>query len=206
VPQNKDLKRLVRARMEETGELYTQALAAVLSQTQPSLEPVPEPWFMAGSSPQDYEAGLLPGTQIVQLRLRAGIVNPSGFGTLMQSFAADRYIGRRVRFSGRARAVEVPGWAGLWMRIDGESGRPAAFDNMQDRALRGSTDWADAGIVLDVPQSAVSVHFGVLLHGGGVMEFTELGFGEVDESVAVTGTASRELPDQPAGLDFTVPA
>jgi len=33
VPQNKDLKRLVRARMAETGERYTQALAQVLSQT-----------------------------------------------------------------------------------------------------------------------------------------------------------------------------
>jgi hypothetical protein len=33
VPQHKDLKRLVRARMDETGENYTQALTALLSQT-----------------------------------------------------------------------------------------------------------------------------------------------------------------------------
>ena len=32
MPQNKDLKRLVRARMAETGERYTQALTHVLSQ------------------------------------------------------------------------------------------------------------------------------------------------------------------------------
>jgi hypothetical protein len=34
MPQNKDLKRLVRARMTETGENYTQALTCLLGQVQ----------------------------------------------------------------------------------------------------------------------------------------------------------------------------
>jgi len=58
MPQNKDLKRLVRARMAETGENYTRALSAVLGAT--GLEPVPGPWHMSGSHRADYEAGLLP--------------------------------------------------------------------------------------------------------------------------------------------------
>src|SRR5580658_4979300 len=58
VPQNKDLKRLVRARMAETQENYTQALSAVLSS--PALEPVPEPWHISGTHRGSYLAGLMP--------------------------------------------------------------------------------------------------------------------------------------------------
>ena len=47
MPQNNDLKRLVRARMAETGERYTQALTHVLSLAK--LEPLPAAWFITGS-------------------------------------------------------------------------------------------------------------------------------------------------------------
>jgi hypothetical protein len=56
VPQNKDLKRLVRARMAETSENYTQALTALLSETR--LDPLPDGWHMAGTRPTDYDARL----------------------------------------------------------------------------------------------------------------------------------------------------
>jgi len=46
VPQNKDLKRLVRARMAETGEHYTQALAHLRGL--PDLEPFPTAWHLTG--------------------------------------------------------------------------------------------------------------------------------------------------------------
>ena len=47
MPQNKDLKRLVRTRMAETGERYTEALTYVLSLTK--LTPLPSAWFITGS-------------------------------------------------------------------------------------------------------------------------------------------------------------
>ena len=53
MPQNKDLKRLVRARMAETGEHYTQALAHL--QGLAELEPLPAPWHITGSQAPDYE-------------------------------------------------------------------------------------------------------------------------------------------------------
>jgi hypothetical protein len=205
VPQNKDLKRLVRARMERTGERYTEALAAILAQTK--LEPVPAPWHMAGDRPADYEAGLLPdihdGNRVVQLRLRPGIADPSGFGTLMQSISGSRYLGHRIRFSATVRAFEVTGWAGLWMRVDVDQTIAAAFDNMQDRALRETTDWTRPSIVLDVDDKATSVHFGIMLDGAGAVELTRPRFDEVDDSVPVTGTGGP-LPAEPQALDFGV--
>jgi hypothetical protein len=156
VPQNKDLKRLVRARMTETGENYTQALTALLGETM--LDPLPDGWFMRGNSPSQYAAGLLPpvqahdGGRVMRLRFRAA-APPEGFGTVMQSVDATRYRGSRARFSAVLRAHEVTGWAGVWLRVDTADGTRRAFDNMNDRPLRGSADWTEAANVLDITAS-----------------------------------------------------
>jgi hypothetical protein len=206
VPQNKDLKRLVRARMAETGERYTQALTHVLGQTE--LGPLPPPWFRTGSRARDYEVGLLPATRdghrIVQLRLRSADREPDGFGALMQSISATRYLGRRIQFSATVRAQEVTGWGGLWLRVDGPQRQTLVIDNMRDRPLRQTTDWALASIVLDVPDAATELHFGALLDGAGAVELTRPLFGEAGAGTAVTAVPRRSvpLPDQPQGLDF----
>jgi len=203
VPQNKDLKRLVRARMAETGENYTQALSQLQGQVE--LEPLPAAWQITGSRAREYEMGLLPGisyqgNRVAELRLRSAVSEPSGFGAVMQSITATRYLNRRVRFCAVARTCEVSDWAGLWLRIDGPNGT-LIIDNMEDRPLRGTTDWAEASIVLDVPEQATKLHFGALLSGAGAMNLTRPRFDEVEETVPVTATFAV-LPDEPQALDF----
>jgi hypothetical protein len=204
VPQNKDFKRLVRARVAETGENYTQALTALLGETR--LEPLPDGWFMAGSRPSEYAAGLLPptwayeGKRVIQLRFRAA-ATPGGFGTVMQSFDAARYRGRRVRFSAMVRGQEMTDWAGSWLRVDVTEGA-RALDNMNDRPLRGSTDWTEAANVLDVGQDAASVHFGVLLVGAGAVDLARPRFEVVGADVPVTRIPPKPLAVGPQGLDF----
>lgn len=206
VPQNKDLKRLVRARMAETGENYTQALTHVLGQEE--LDPLPSAWHRTGSHARDYEVGLLPetvtynGNRVAQLRLRSGISEPTGFGALIQSIAATRYLGRRVRFSATVRTHEVSGWAGLWLRVDGP-GSTLVLDNMEDRPVRGNTDWTPAEIVLDVAENATKLHFGALLDGAGAMDIARPRFEEASDS-APTKTWQQQLPEEPQALDFTV--
>lgn len=73
VPQNKDLKRLVRTRMAETGENYTQALTHLLGEVQ--LEPLRAAWHITCTRVSNHEAGLVPeisnnGDRVAQLRLR----------------------------------------------------------------------------------------------------------------------------------------
>jgi hypothetical protein len=204
MPQNKDLKRLVRARMAETGENYTQALTRLLGQVH--LEPIPSPWRMTGSHAPDYEAGLLPGTdyegdRVAQLRFRSAGPEPAGFGALVQSIAAARYIGRKVRFSAMMRACEVTGWTGLWLRIDGQN-RTLVLDNMQDRSLGGTTDWTPASIVLNVSEEARALFFGALLSGAGAVDLARLRFEEVGDDVPAT---IPPLPDEPQALDFATP-
>jgi hypothetical protein len=139
VPQHKDFKRLVRARMAETGENYTRARTALASETR--LDPLPDGWHMAGSRPADYEGGLLPptcvyhGKRAIRLRLRAAQAQ-GGFGTIMQSIDAARYRSRRVRFSAMIRGQAIEGWAGIWLRVD-RADHTRVLDNMEDRPLRG---------------------------------------------------------------------
>jgi hypothetical protein len=204
VPQNKDLKRLVRTRMAETGENYTQALSHL--QARPALEPLPGAWRMTGSRAAEYEAGLLPGVtyggdRIAQLRLRPAVSEPSGFGALMQRIAAPRYLGRRVCFSAMLKATGVTDWAGLWLRVDGPNGT-LVLDNMEDRAVRGTTDWTQATIVLDVPEQAQVLLFGALLSGAGAIDLTRLRFEEADPAVPTTVPEPPGLPDEPQALDF----
>jgi len=204
VPQNKDLKRLVRTRMAETGENYTQALSHL--QDPEALEPLPSAWHMTGSQAAEYEAGLLPGVtydgdRIARLRLRPAVSQPSGFGALVQTIAAARYAGRRVSFSAMVRASEVTDWAGLWLRVDGPNGM-LVLDNMHDRALRGSTDWTRADIVLDVAEEAKVLLFGALVSRAGAIDLTRLRFEEADSAVPVTLPEPPPLPDEPQALDF----
>ncbi|HEY3880525.1 MAG TPA: hypothetical protein VGM12_18180 [Trebonia sp.] len=204
MPNNKDLKRLVRARMDETGQNYTQALTALLSETR--LDPLPDGWFTAGSRPAEYAAGLLPvtsayeGKRVIRLWFRAA-ASPGGFGTVMQSFDAARYRGRRVRFSAVLRGQEISDWAGAWLRVDA-AGRTRMLDNMNDRPLRGSAGWTEAASVLDVAEDAASLHLGVLLAGAGAVDLARPRFEVVGTDVPVTGLARKPLAAHPQGLDF----
>ena len=42
-----------------------------------------------------------------------------------------------------------------------------AFDDMQDRPIRGTSDWTQYDVVLDVAPDAADVAFGLLLDGPG---------------------------------------
>ena len=209
MPQNKDLKRLVRARMAATGESYTRALAQVRARDAGEwLDPLPPAWHLTGNHARDYELGLLPGVvqdghRVARLRLRGDVSQPSGFGALMQSIAATRYRRRRVRLSALLRTHEVTGWAGLWLRVDGPR-EPLLIDNMHDRPVRHTTDWAEASIVLDVADDAESLHFGMLLSGEGAVDLARPRFEEAAAAIPVTVVAGQAatLPDEPQALDF----
>src|SRR5262249_32451585 len=84
-----------------------------------------------------------------------GSSTKSGFGTLIQSIRADDYRGMRVRLSGYVKTEKVDR-ASLWMRVDGETGEPMSFDNMDDRRIEGITDWKKYEIVLEVPENSIA--------------------------------------------------
>ena len=68
------------------------------------------------------------------------------------------------------------------MRIDGpmQPGSNAAamlgFDNMQSRPIKGTADWKQYDVVLDVPNEARGIAFGILLAGAGQAWMDDLQF------------------------------
>jgi C-terminal processing protease CtpA/Prc len=78
-----------------------------------------------------------------------------------------RYSGKMITLKGYIKTEEVnDGWAGLWLRIDGE-GTPLQFDNMEDRGVKGTSDWKEYNIKLKYPEGAKQIVFGVLTTGSG---------------------------------------
>ena len=161
-------------------------------------------WFLAGSHPSDYEHEMretdsFEGKRVVVVRCIAK--RPGGFGTLMQQCAPDDYVGQRVRFSGALRSRDVADWAGLWLRVDEGKGRTLAFDNMQDRAVRGTTDWARYDVVLDVAGGASLLAYGALLSGGGEIAVADFRLEQVGTDVPTTDRRRRLA--RPSNLDFS---
>ena len=165
----------------------------------------PKSWFLAGSTPQDYLITL--DQSVVHLGQNSALLasksaTPKGFGTLMQTVQAESFQRKRLRFTAYLRSSGVSQWVGLWMRVDGHESSPLAFDNMQDRPIKGDTDWQPYSIVLDVPQDATAISFGVLLSGPGKVWIDSGSLAVVDASVPTTGGPARQLPPHPVNLDF----
>jgi len=164
-------------------------------------------WFMAGSHPRDYEHGIdttttYEGKNVAYLQ--SVVDKAAGFGTLMQMFKADDYRNKHMRFSAHVQSQGIECWAGLWMRVDGPGeGKSLSFDNMQSRPIKGTTDWHQYEVVLDVPPESVNIAFGILLDGKGQVWLSDVQFEEVGLDVAVTSVTSiEEYPDKPGNLDF----
>jgi hypothetical protein len=131
-----------------------------------------------------------------------------GFGGMMQTIDAQAYHGKRLRLSAWIKTREVAAGAHLWFRVDGPiQGKSLQFDNMDGRAPKGNTDWAQYSVVLDVPPEATALAYGIFLMESGQMWVSDLKFEEVGVDVANTdmhsqAAAVRTLPQAPVNLSF----
>lgn len=104
-----------------------------------------------------------------------GAQRAGSLGVSTGSFPVELARGKRVRFSGWIRTEDLrEGWAGLWWRNDLEGGGRAGFDNMADRGPRGTSEWSEYSLELDVPQETTNINFGCLMPGQGKAWFDSL--------------------------------
>jgi hypothetical protein len=135
----------------------------------------------------------------VHIHTTGSATRPERGGTLIQTFNADRYRNKRMRFSALVKSEAVEEWAGLWMRIDGKCGEVIGFDNMEKRKIKGTLDWQRYFVVLDVPQGSNLINFGISLHGKGDVWMADARFEETTDTVTGAGI----YPDEPGNLDFS---
>ncbi|MES2425742.1 MAG: S41 family peptidase [Bacteroidota bacterium] len=82
-----------------------------------------------------------------------------------------RLHGKMLIFVGTIKTKDINnGWAGLWIRIDGQDKHMLGFETMEREGIKGTTAWKE--YMLKVPYDegeAVSIHAGALLKGDGKM-------------------------------------
>ncbi|MEA3478486.1 MAG: S41 family peptidase [Bacteroidota bacterium] len=96
--------------------------------------------------------------------------NTPNFKAWALNFPAD-FEGEKIRLTGYIKTENVSdGYAGLWMRIDPS----VAFDNMNDRGVKGTSDWELYEINLNLKPSANNIVVGGMLVGKGKMWLDKL--------------------------------
>jgi hypothetical protein len=172
-----------------------------------------EKWFEAGDKADSYLMGIQTGTG--QEGRNAAMIkstkeNIKGFGTLMQQCLPGKYLGKKIKMSGYMKSKDVADWAGFWLRVDKEFAEtPLAFDNMQNRAITGTTGWKKYEITLDVPSTASNIAYGGLLSGTGQIWFENITFEIVgdaapasEEKVEKQNDLRGKIEAEPINLNF----
>ena len=169
---------------------------------------LPQGWIRTGSAPGQYEMSVQPRTAgsadlSVVLKSKAD-ADANKFGTLMQQFQAADYRGQSVRFSASVKAQDVTGSGQLWMRVDDETGKVIAFDNMDARSIKGTTSWSRVEVVLPVAANAQVISFGIMMQGKGEFAMTDVEITAVPSSTPSTAPQPQivPMPAKPINLDF----
>ena len=124
-------------------------------------------WIITGTAPDKYKTGIdrtvfHTGTAAAFIQSEEEEFTPDEYATIMQQFRAEKFLGKRVRFSAFVKTLEVEGWAGLWMRLDGKFSVTLKLDNMQNRPIKGTANWNLYSCVLDVPEETELINIGIL--------------------------------------------
>jgi hypothetical protein len=160
-------------------------------------------WYKDGNRPASYEIGvdekvLFHDEPTNYLKYTSG--EADGFGTIMKDIKPGEFLGKRIKLTGFIKSENIENSAGMWMRVDGNiTGQTLGFDNMQNRPIRGTNDWTRYEIVLDVPQNAARIFYGVLIAGKGEVWFNEISFDTVNISTPSTNMLTEEMSDTVSG-------
>lgn len=227
--QNAEATRQLGGLEEQVTQLKTKAAqiqgaSVAATAPKPAAAPQPEPpeipgitrkapagWFKNGSNPNAYDVGVDQtqswGGMPSAYAKSTSAPGQNGFGGMMQHASAENYRNKRVRLTGWVKTQEANDGGGhLWLRVDGEGrGNVLAFDNMAGRAPKGTTDWQEHSIVLDVPNEASSLNFGFFVQGSGQIWVNALTLQPVGTDVPTTDISRKQpnLPKAPVNLGFT---
>lgn len=190
-------------------------LSARLAQVREITVKVPDGWILDGRGTDAYSGGLIPGVMhkgrpAISLKSRSDLpenMPPDPYASVLQIVNAAPYHGKRLRIACAIRAFNVKGSATIWIRFDGTSGQSIGFNNLENDAdngaLKGTLDWVDREIVLDVPDAASQIVFGFYLAGEGEAHYSGFLFETVGKNRALT---MDQLPRSPRNLGFEAAA
>lgn len=121
-----------------------------------------------------------------------------GYGVI-DYVISESFKGSSIELVGYMKTEAVAnGYAGLWLRLDGEDGEAIAFDNMEKRKITGNSDWKKYTIQLAYNENVNAIHLGGLLVGDGKAWFD-------DFELFIDGKKIKTLkPIEPKGAEKDV--
>lgn len=96
------------------------------------------------------------------------------------------------------KSERVANFAGLTATVSGRNNETFAYANMVDTPIKGTSEWTNYELVLDVHPRAYVNSIGVQLRGRGKIWVAHFGFEEVGLDVPTTDTGTEAL-----NLDFS---
>lgn len=128
---------------------------------------LPTGWTLTGIGRGNaYRAGLdpdVPGAMRVVSTSPNGIVDVDEFGGLMHTISADGWRGKTVRLGAELMGKAVERGA-IWLKLDAADGRAL---NVANTPSRGDFGWTGREVVMQVPETAALIRYGLQLAGGG---------------------------------------
>lgn len=147
-----------------------------------------EGWRLSGDGGAELDAAA-PQSGVFSVRLGAGEASASGLRVLSQSFDAEPFRGRVIRFRAAVRTEASARDVGLWLRVDRNAGGSSFLDNMQDRPI-SSPGWAFYEIVAPVADDTARIAVGLRAGSGdvwidtaSVVDLGPIGAGDASPSV-----------------------
>lgn len=194
---------------ETLGEKSWNHLSAKIDSFAPTIsqrQVIPDGWVLDGKYSNEYAIAIENIDSLGPvLRIEGAPAKSKAFATVMQSVAAEEYVGSHVRFTAEIKTKQVD-YASLWIRVDGTGRHMLSFDNMIDtwpfRALRGDNEWQKIELVLDVPLEAHTVNFGCLLIGDGCAQFRSIDFQKVSSEIPISSDRDKR-PAAPRNLGLS---
>src|SRR5262249_15999457 len=113
-------------------------------------------------------------------------VRSDGSGSIWQAARADPFRGKRLRISAHIRTEDVPVSAGLWLRVDDLQGLAMLLRFPPWDAIGSTTDWTEYTLVVDIPEHAARIAYGIHLFGGGTLWVDDISIDTVTRDVALT--------------------
>ncbi len=170
----------------------------------------PAGWWKNGSETNAYVVGIDPQQAHLgqpSAFVKSIVPSVAGFGGMMQMCKAEKFVGQRLRLVGWIKTENAKdGGAHLWFRVDGkEKDSMLQFDNMDGRQVKGTADWQQYSVVLDVPADSAALAYGFFISGTGEAWVSGVRIEQVGLDVPSTNTVgkkSRELPETPVNLEF----
>lgn len=142
-----------------------------------SEQPLPDGWRWASMRADTANCKAFAGerpslTSPRPVTLRCTSAAP-GYVAARFNFPLDGLRGKTARLFAQVKVENVSDSARLWLRVDKPSQMGWQSDDMEDRPLKGTSDWVTVVVTVDVPEDASSLFGGIALVGSGTISMMQ---------------------------------